>query len=347
MAALFVFNWVYDGVFGGWLVGISAYAKNGEETVILLRICNLSKMLGDRQVLKNINLHIPTGEVYGLLGCNGAGKTTMINIICSLMLPDVGEVKIDGQPLDNATKSLIGIVPQDNLLYESLTCRENLDFFATLYGLTGKVKQHRLESCLAAVNLSDRANSVVDTLSGGMKRRLNMAIALVHEPKLVILDEPTTGLDIEARYQIWELIKQLRYQGITLLLTTHLLEEAERLCQRIGILKQGELLVEGSLAELRQVIPAAAILIMHTPVEEIAIARGQSLGFSHHRYGHDLAFWLPEQKSLQEVVHLFDGITIDSLSIQPVRLENIYVELTRDPPAQLVDQPAALRMINV
>ena len=293
-------------------------------------------MFGDRQVLQNINLHIPTGEIYGLLGCNGAGKTTIINIICGLVLPDGGEVKINNWALGQKTKTWIGIVPQDNLLYENLTCRENLDFFATLYGLRGRLKHEQINSCLAAVNLGVRSNSVVGTLSGGMKRRLNMAIALVHSPKLVILDEPTTGLDIEARYQIWELIKQLRSQGMTILLTTHLLEEAERLCQKIGILKHGELLVEGTLSQLRQVIPAAAILIMHTPLEAMAIARGQSLGFSYHRYGHDLAFWLPEHKSLQEVVHLFDGIAIDSVSIQPVRLENIYVELTRDPPFALV-----------
>ena len=169
-----------------------------------------------------------------------------------------------------------------------------------------------------------------------------MAIALVHEPKLVILDEPTAGLDIEARYQIWELINQLRYQGITLLLTTHLLEEAERLCQRIGILKDGQLLVEGNLTELRTVIPAAAILIMQTPVEESAIARGSSLGFSHHRYGNDLAFWLPEQKSLQEVIGLFAGIAIDSISVQPVRLENIYVELTRETEIAIAQPPSLI-----
>jgi len=296
----------------------------------LLKIQNLSKFYGDRQVLKDINLHIPAGEIYGLLGRNGAGKTTIINIICNLITPDSGIISIDNLPLGITTKALIGIVPQDNLLYENLTCEENLDFFATIYSLRGQRKQQRIKKCLESVNLGDRAKSLVGTLSGGMKRRMNMAIALVHEPKLVILDEPTTGLDIEARYQIWELINQLRYQGITLLLTTHLLEEAERLCQRIGILKDGQLLIEGNLAELRTVIPAAAILIMDTPTAEIAIARGQSLGFSHHRYGHDLAFWLPEQKSLQEVVSLFAGITIDSISVQPVRLENIYVELTRE-----------------
>jgi len=295
----------------------------------VLKIQNLCKLYGDRRVLTDVNLHIAEGEIYGLLGHNGAGKTTIINIICNLIQPDAGAIAIDGQPISEATKSLIGIVPQENLLYGSLTCRENLHFFATLYGLRGQWRQQRIQACLEAVGLGDRAQSQVGTLSGGMKRRMNMAIALVHQPKLVILDEPTTGLDIEARYQIWDLIKQLQNQGVTLLLTTHLLEEAERLCQKIGILKNGCLLVEGSLNELRTVIPAAAILIMQTPVEELAIARGHHLGFSHHRYGNDLAFWLPEQKSLQEIVLLFDGIEIDSLSLQPVRLENIYVELTQ------------------
>jgi ABC-2 type transport system ATP-binding protein len=162
-----------------------------------------------------------------------------------------------------------------------------------------------------------------------MQRRLNIAVALVHQPKLVILDEPTTGLDIEARYEIWDLIRRLKSQGITILLTTHLLDEAERLCQKIGILKGGRIIAEGSLDELRQRIPAQEIVVVQTTEEERAIARAQELGFTQRRYGNDLAFWLPQQLELQEIIACFQGISLESISRQPVRLEHIYVEVTQ------------------
>lgn len=295
-----------------------------------LKIDRLSKRFGDRLVLDQLCLEIQPGEIYGLLGANGAGKTTLINIICRLINGDQGEIQIDGQGISPQTRALIGIAPQENLLYHSLSCRENLEFFATLYGLQGRAKTKQVDYCLAAVNLTDRATSLVGNLSGGMARRLNMAIALIHGPRLLILDEPTTGLDIEARYEIWGLIQQLQHQGITLLLTTHLLEEAERLCQRIGILKQGRIVVEGDLCQLRQVIPAAEILFMRTHQESEAIAIATQHQFTVRRYGQDLAFWLPTATSMAEIVHLFAPITIESLTLQPVRLENIYLEITGD-----------------
>jgi ABC-2 type transport system ATP-binding protein len=296
----------------------------------VLEIANLTKSYGQRSVLQGLSLHLRPGEIYGLLGPNGAGKTTTINILCNLLRADSGTIKLCGQPISEATKGLVGIAPQESLLYRSLTCAENLGFFAQLYGLHGKARSQRVEACLAAVGLADRAKSPADTLSGGMQRRLSMAIALVHQPKLVVLDEPTTGLDIEARYEIWELIRQLQLQGITVLLTTHLLDEAERLCQRIGILKQGRLLAEGSLPELRQLIPAQEIVIVQTPDEAAAIARSQQLGFAIRRYGSDLAFWLPEALELKEILTCFDGIPFDSITRQPVRLEHIYVEVTQN-----------------
>jgi ABC-2 type transport system ATP-binding protein len=294
----------------------------------LLRIEKLSKRYGDRTVLEDLTFSIQEGEVYGLLGPNGAGKTTTINVICDLLQADSGAIYIADQAVSAATKKLVGIAPQENLLYRSLTCQENLDFFARIYGLSKSDRLEQVQGCLEAVNLGDRANSPVDTLSGGMQRRLSVAIALVHQPKLVILDEPTTGLDIEARYELWELIRQLKSQGITTLLTTHLLEEAERLCQRIGILKHGRLLAEGTLAELQTMIPAEEIVTVQTPDEEGAIARAQEQGLTYRRYGNDLAFWIPEQMELRQIVDRFEGIPLHSISRQPVRLEHIYVEVT-------------------
>jgi ABC-2 type transport system ATP-binding protein len=295
----------------------------------VLNIEKLTKSYGKRQVLQHLTLHIPTGEIYGLLGPNGAGKTTTINILCNLLTADSGIIQINNQPISESTKRLIGVAPQENLLYKTLSCEENLNFYARIYGLNTQQRRQQVEVSLAAVNLLDRAKSPVETLSGGMQRRLNIAVALVHQPKLLILDEPTTGLDIEARYEIWDLIRRLKSQGMTILLTTHLLDEAERLCQKIGILKGGRIVAEGRLEELRKRIPAQEILVVQTPDEEQAIARAQEFGFTPRRYGNDLAFWLPEQLELKEIIARFDGIPLDSITRQPVRLEHIYVEVTQ------------------
>jgi ABC-2 type transport system ATP-binding protein len=295
----------------------------------VLNIEKLNKSYGKRQVLQDLTLHIQPGEIYGLLGPNGAGKTTTINILCNLLQADSGAIAIDGQPVSNATKPLVGVAPQENLLYKTLSCEENLNFYAQIYGLNAQHRQKQVQACLEAVNLADRAKSPVETLSGGMQRRVNIAVALVHQPKLVILDEPTTGLDIEARYEIWELIRRLKNQGITILLTTHLLDEAERLCQRIGILKGGRIVAEGSLEQLRQRIAAQEIVVVQTAQEQEAIARAQNLGFTHRRYGNELAFWLPQPLELKEIISRFDGIPLDSIARQPVRLEHIYVEVTQ------------------
>jgi len=295
----------------------------------VLNIEKLSKTYGKRQVLQDLTLHILPGEIYGLLGPNGAGKTTTINIICNLLQADSGVIKINGQPVSKVTKPFVGVAPQENLLYKTLSCEENLNFYAKIYGLKTQQRRQKVEASLAAVNLLDRAKSPVETLSGGMQRRLNIAVAVVHQPKLLILDEPTTGLDIEARYEIWDLIRRLKSQGMTILLTTHLLDEAERLCQRIGILKGGQILAEGSLEELRQRIPAKELVVVQTAQEECAIARAQELGFPHRRYGNDLAFWLPEQLELKEIIARFEGIPLDSIARQSVRLEHIYVEVTQ------------------
>lgn len=296
----------------------------------MLRIEKLSKSYGKQLVLQDLTLHIRPGEIYGLLGPNGAGKTTVINIICNLLRADSGAITINNQPVSEATKPLIGVVLQENIAYKTLSCEENLNFLARLYGLASQERRQRVQESLASVNLAAWAKSPVETLSGGMQRRMNIAIALVHQPKLIILDEPTTGLDIEARYEIWELIQKLQSQGVTILLTTHLLDEAERLCQRIGILKHGRLLAEGSLAQLQQRIPAREVVSVQTKEEEKAIARGREWGLTHRRYGKELAFWMPESLELKELLFRFDGIPLDSIARQPVRLEHIYIEVTKE-----------------
>ena len=291
---------------------------------------NATQLESPRLALDNLSLTLQPGEIYGLLGPNGAGKTTTINLICNLLAPDAGSITIAGQPVSEATKLLVGIVPQQNLLYNSLTCAENLSFFAQLYGVPKREQRDRIARCLAQVNLSDRSHSPAESLSGGMKRRLSIALALVHQPKLVILDEPTTGLDIEARYELWELIRQLKAQGVTVMLTTHLLEEAERLCDRIGIIRQGQLLREGTLEQLRAVVQAEAIAQIDSPDEPAILARAQTLGWSIRRYGSGIALWLPQALDLRALLKKLDGIAIDAAALHPVRLEHIYLEITRN-----------------
>ena len=298
----------------------------------MLKISNLSKRFGQRQALNNLSLALEPGEIYGLLGPNGAGKTTALNLLCGLLKPDSGEILVQGKPVSQATKLLVGVMPQQNLLYQSLTCQENLSFLARIYGLPKKELPGRVHYCLSAVNLADRADSVVGDLSGGMQRRLSLAAAIIHQPKLVVLDEPSTGLDIEARYEVWELIRLLKQQGVTVLLTTHLLDEVERLCDRIGIIKQGALLADGTLETLRQRIPAKEIVVIQTQDEESAIARAESHGFTPRHYGKNLAFWVPELLELPELLDKFSGLSVDSISRHPIGLEHIYLEVTQRGP---------------
>ena len=296
----------------------------------MLKISQLSKQFGDRKVLNQLSLSLKPGEIYGLLGPNGAGKTTALNLLCGLLQPDSGEIFVDKQPVCKATKRVVGVMPQQNLLYQSLTCAENLAFIARIYGLSKQDTKQRVATCLASVNLSDRADSVGGDLSGGRQRRRRLAAAIIHQPKLVGLDEPSTGLDIEARYEVWELIRSLKQQGVTVLLTTHLLDEVERLCDRIGIIKQGRLLAEGTLAKLRERIPAQEIVMIETEDESGAINRAQTHGFTPRRYGNDLAFWVPEQLALPELLGRFEGLPIESISRHKIGLEHIYLEVTQE-----------------
>lgn len=299
---------------------------------MMLSIQQVSKHYGDHLVLDHLNLEVETGEIFGLLGPNGAGKTTLINIIAHLLKVDQGKILIDGQAVSEKTKSQLGVAPQENIFYRTLTCWENLNFFAKVYGIPQPDRQARIEHCLKLVNLLDRANTPSEKLSGGMQRRLNLAIALVHAPPLLILDEPTTGLDIEARYELWQLIHCLKDEGVTILLTTHLLEEAEQLCDRLGILKQGKLLCSGSIATLRPIIPAAEILTLQTSAETELLTRAKELGYTHRYYGGKLAFWMPQVLDLKEIIHQFEGIPLAAIARSPIKLEHLYLELTQNAP---------------
>jgi len=219
----------------------------------VLRCTGLVKRYGERTVVDGISFEIGPGETYGLLGPNGAGKTTTISIIAGLTAAEAGEVTVAGEKVDPAgtsAKRAIGLVPQDLALYPDLTARENLAFFGRLQGLDRRVLARRIDEVLEVIGLADRADERIDRYSGGMKRRCNIGAGLLHEPRLLILDEPTVGVDPQSRNAILESIVTLGGQGMSVLYTTHYMEEAERLCHRVGIIDEGHLIAEGTRREL-------------------------------------------------------------------------------------------------
>ncbi|OLC58124.1 MAG: export ABC transporter ATP-binding protein [Chloroflexi bacterium 13_1_40CM_4_68_4] len=220
---------------------------------LLLDASGLRKRYGDRVAVDGVAFHVRAGEVYGLLGPNGAGKTTTISMVCGLLTRDAGDVHVNGRSMNGdamAAKELIGYVPQEVALYPDLSALENLRFWGQLYGLGGDRLAARVDTVLAVVGLRDRARDKVAAYSGGMKRRLNIAVALLHEPRLLVLDEPTVGVDPQTRHAIFESVEALKRDGLGVLYTTHYMEEAERLCDRIGIIDQGKLIAEGTRREL-------------------------------------------------------------------------------------------------
>ena len=218
----------------------------------MLRVEGLRKSFGERVAVDGVGFEIRAGEVYGLLGPNGAGKTTSISMIAGVLSRDAGSITIDGLDLDVGppARARLGLVTQGVTLYDDLTGRENLRFWGQLYDLSGAELDGAVDRALDAVGLRDRADDRVGAYSGGMQRRLNLAAGLVHEPRLLILDEPTVGVDPQSRAKIFELIERLQSEGLAVLYTTHYMEEAERLCDRIGIIDAGRIVAEGTQREL-------------------------------------------------------------------------------------------------
>lgn len=213
----------------------------------------LVKHFGARAAVDGIGFEIGPGETYGLLGPNGAGKTTTISMVCGLLGADAGEIVVAGRALTPATidvKAFLGFVPQDIALYPDLTARENLWFFGRLQGLDKARLKRRVDEVLELTGLTERADERIDQYSGGMKRRANIGVGLLHEPLLLVLDEPTVGVDPQSRNAILESIERLGGQGMSVLYTTHYMEEAERLCDRVGIVDEGRLVAEGTRREL-------------------------------------------------------------------------------------------------
>lgn len=233
---------------------------------------NVAKVFREVQALAGVTITVRTGEFYGLLGPNGAGKTTFLRIVSGFLDADSGSVNVAGaSPRDAIARAQRGLVPQEIALYEELSAAQNLAIFGKMYGLSGAVLKARLHELLDWVGLAERAHSRVKTFSGGMKRRLNLAAGLLHDPELILLDEPTVGVDPQSRSKIFSLLQELQRRGKTIVYTTHYMEEAERLCQRIGIMDRGKLITEGTLSELlsklhvRRAVRCHGLELEHAP----------------------------------------------------------------------------------
>ena len=246
----------------------------------MLEVRNLRKNYGAAPALVGISFTVGAGEIFGLLGPNGAGKTTLMSIVSGLLDPTAGEVHLSGQRFfrqDREMRRLIGIVPQELAIYHELTARENLRFFGELYRIPRSTLTPCIDAILGAIGLADRADERAGTFSGGMKRRLNLGIALVHEPKLLLLDEPTTGVDPQSRNHIFEEVRRLNALGMTIIYTSHYMEEVQALCPRIGIIDHGKLVACDTLPNLLAKLPSRLRIGVRS-LSPAARTRLQSLG---------------------------------------------------------------------
>ncbi|MEX2501182.1 MAG: ABC transporter ATP-binding protein [Trueperaceae bacterium] len=256
----------------------------------VLSVQNLTRRFGADTAVDRLSFEVAAGEAYGLLGPNGAGKTTTISMICGLATPDEGEVRIQGAMMTERSveaKAHVGFVPQEIALYLDLTARENLSFFGRLHGLRGAELAARVHEVLELVQLSDRADHRTATFSGGMKRRVNIAAALLHRPSLLILDEPTVGVDPQSRAAILDGIAELNAAGMAIVYTSHYMEEVERLCHRIGIVDRGRMQAEGSRRELIERLDRADRIELDVDGDEEALAAASADldGVTHATHG--------------------------------------------------------------
>jgi ABC-2 type transport system ATP-binding protein len=299
-----------------------------------VEIDNLGKRFGSVEAVRGISLAIEEGKAFGLLGPNGAGKTTTLSMLATLIAPSYGDARIFGKSAVSETwavRKLVGLVPQDVGLYPNLTGRENLSFFGHIYGVPTRELTRQTNEVLELVGLRARADDRVHTYSGGMKRRLNLACGLVHRPQLLLLDEPTVGVDPQSREHILNAIQELAGKGTTVLYTTHYMEEAERLCDRIAIMDQGRIVATGTLQELLEIVGVGSVI--EVSGEALDESRLRSIPEVHKvEVGDHLTrvFVTDAGRALGaiSVIIAERPRAIESLNVRPVNLERVFMHLT-------------------
>ena len=302
-----------------------------------IQVQNLRRSFGDLQAVRGVSFDVQAGEIFSLLGPNGAGKTTTISMLSTLLRPDAGDALIMGHSIlrdPMAVKSVLGVVPQEIALYEDLSARENLTFWGKMYGLRGPTLRQRVDEVLNVIGLSDRAHGRVGKFSGGMKRRVNIGVALLHKPQVIYMDEPTVGIDPQSRRSILDSVVALKNQGMTVLYTTHYMEEAQELSDHIAIMDHGQLIACGAQEELVKLVgqqtridltlnvEASRVLEAWQTVEGVARVSGEA----------DHVTVLVEDSNLA-LPRLFESATrlsarITSVDIQEPNLEAVFLHLT-------------------
>lgn len=304
----------------------------------MLKIDNIKKSYQQKEIVKGISLEIAKGESFGLLGPNGAGKSTMISMICGLVPYDSGDIQVSGlsvkkRPME--IKRKIGLVPQDIALYPTMSAIDNLIFWGKMYGLKGQDAKARAHEVLKMVGLEDRGKEQIQVFSGGMKRRINIGAALMHGPELLIMDEPTVGIDPQSRNHILETVKTLNEAGMTIIYTSHYMEEVEYLCERIAIIDHGEVIASGTTQELGTGLAGGTVLRMEVEqytvdfIKQVELLNGveQVTAESNQQ----LSILLKEgQETMTEIVRLAveHNITIREFKREEANLESLFLKLT-------------------
>ncbi len=305
----------------------------------ILEVKDLVKKYGAFTAVKGISFDIQEGEIFSLLGPNGAGKTTTISVLSTLYAPTSGEATIGGHSISKepmAVRNLIGVVPQELALYDDLSARENLIFWGQMYGLSGKTLKTRVDEVLEQIGLTDKARNQIKTYSGGMKRRVNIGVGLLHKPRLLFMDEPTVGIDPQSRRAILDSVKELNRAGMTVLYTTHYMEEAQELSDRVGIIDHGELIALGTQKELTKQVGEMETLVLHVdetddPERLATMVRGLKGVKRADVTDHTVTVIVPEaEEILAPVVTKANelGIKIHSVDMREPNLEAVFLHLT-------------------
>ncbi|UCZ54656.1 ABC transporter ATP-binding protein [Bacillus shivajii] len=296
----------------------------------MIELLNVNKRYGDRRALENIDLHIDEGICFGLIGPNGAGKSTLMKILSSILEDFEGDVSLFNQPLrkdKTAIQRRIGYVPQDICLEEKLTAIDNLSFFGRIYGLKGKQLKKRMDEVLKKVGLFDRRKDPVTNFSGGMKRRMNISCALLHDPDLIILDEPTVGVDPQSRNHIFDIINDLKSEGKTVLYSSHYMEEVENLCDKIALIDQGQIVESGTVREILVKYATPSIFVQGTGVKKEDLKQFGEVSDVKEGYKIDTNEPLQVIDDIADLL-LKKEAQVERLEITKQSLEDIFLSLT-------------------